>query len=293
VAEGYPWEPGDNIVTLANEFPSNLFPWLNQQSRGVEVRQVPVQDGRVDPNRISEACDQRTRVVAISWVGYASGWRIDVDQICEIAHRHGALLMLDAIQGLGVFPIDVKQTPVDVLAADGHKWMLGPEGAGICFIRKEHLATLRPIGVGWNSVQSSFNYSQPEFKLRDAAARYEGGTQNMSGMMGLSESIDLLMQYGTKPDHSAVGDRVIEISEFACNQLSQIGCQILSPRESGHESGIVTFQFRDHEPDIIRAACRKNGVVVSCRGGGIRLSPHAYVNESDIDRLLGTLLAIE
>ena len=135
VAEGYPWQPGDNVVTLDNEFPSNQYPWLNLASRGVETRRVPAVDGRVDLDRLADACDARTRIVTVSWVGYASGYRVDLDQVAELAHRKGALLFVDAIQGLGVFPLDVQKTPIDFLAADGHKWLLGPEGAGLFYLR--------------------------------------------------------------------------------------------------------------------------------------------------------------
>ena len=128
VAEGYRWRPGDNVVTLDNEFPSNLYPWMNLAERGVETRRVVTDNGRVDLDRIRDACDARTRIVSVSWVGYASGWRSNLDDLAEVAHRRGALLFVDAIQGLGVFPLDVSQTPLDFLAADGHKWLLGPEG---------------------------------------------------------------------------------------------------------------------------------------------------------------------
>jgi len=138
VAEGFPWRQGDNVVTLADEFPTNQYPWMNLADRGVETRRVPTEDGVVDLQRIADACDGRTRVLTVSWVSFCSGWRNDLDRLAEIAHGRGALFFLDAIQGLGVFPLDVRKTPIDFLAADGHKWMLGPEGAGIFFARREH-----------------------------------------------------------------------------------------------------------------------------------------------------------
>src|SRR5947209_19622669 len=121
VAEGFPWEAGDNVVTLADEFPSNLYPWMNQARHGVETRRVPTDNGRVDLNHLADACDDRTRIISISWIGYASGWRNDLAAVAEMAHRRGALFFLDAIQGLGAFPLDVRQTPSDFFAADGHK----------------------------------------------------------------------------------------------------------------------------------------------------------------------------
>src|SRR5262245_21773079 len=169
VAEGFPWQPGDNVVTLANEFPSNQYPWMNQSSKGVEVRRVAVDGGVVDLDRLADACDDRTRIVSLSWVGFATGWRIDVREVAELCHRRGSLFFLDAIQGLGVFPLDVRECGVDFLAADGHKWLLGPEGAGLFFVKQEHLSRLRPLMVGWNSVVQGNDYGNIELRLREDA----------------------------------------------------------------------------------------------------------------------------
>ena len=160
VAEGFPWQAGDNVVILADEFPANQYPWLHLAERGVETRRVPTNEGTVDLDRLAAACDGRTRIVSVSWVGYASGWRNDVDRLVEIAHGCGGLLCLDAIQGLGVFPLNVKHTAVDFLAADGHKWLLGPEGAGVFFLRREHLDRLRPVGLGWRKRQTLPRFSK-------------------------------------------------------------------------------------------------------------------------------------
>ncbi len=129
VAEGFPWQAGDNVVVPASEFPSNLYPWKHLASRGVEVRVVDAPNERLTPAMIDAACDSRTRIVALSWVGYATGWRNDPATFAEIAHKHGACFFLDAIQGCGVLPLDVASIGIDFLSADGHKWMLGPEGA--------------------------------------------------------------------------------------------------------------------------------------------------------------------
>jgi selenocysteine lyase/cysteine desulfurase len=184
VAEGLDWRPGDNVVTLADEFPSNVYPWMNLGPRGVETRRVETDaSGRVDLARLAAACDARTRVVAVSWVGYATGFRHDVERIAEIAHDRSALFVLDAIQGLGVFPLDVSKTPIDALAAGGQKWLLSPEGAGIAYIRREHLDRLRPFGLGSHSVVHESDYTRIELNLKPSAARYEGGAQNMCCMI--------------------------------------------------------------------------------------------------------------
>ena len=152
VADGLDWKEGDNVVLPEHEFPSNVYPWMSLQDRGVELRQVPLDGHKVCIDRIADACDERTRIVSASWVGYASGARLDPKELSTAVHEKGALFFLDAIQGMGVFPLDVVDADIDFLAADGHKWMLGPEGAGIFFLKHQHLDLLRPMNVGWNSV---------------------------------------------------------------------------------------------------------------------------------------------
>ena len=291
VAEGFPWQPGDNVVTLANEFPSNLYPWLHLAGRGVQVRRVPVDGGIPSLDRLIGACDHRTRLVAVSWVGYASGWRWDLPQLAEAVHRTQALLFVDAIQGLGVYPLNVSQTRIDFLAADGHKWLLGPEGAGVFYVRREHLDLLRPTGVGWNSVAQRYDFDRIELTFRDSAARYEGGSMNMPGLHGLGASLDLLRDLGVGPNHSPVAEAILDFTATAAEALQRAGARILSPRVPGHQSGILVMDLPGVAPEAARQRCLDAGVVVSCRGGGIRLSPHAYNDASDLERLLDAISA--
>ena len=282
VAEGYPWQQGDNVVIFDGEFPSNLYPWMNLESRGVETRWVKTEGARFEPRTLENACDSRTRIVAISWVSYSSGWRNDLDQLAELAHRRGALLFVDAIQGLGVFPLDVRRIPVDFFAADGHKWILGPEGAGLLFIRREHLDRLRPLGVGWNSVKHSGNYNHVALDLRDSAARYEGGSYNMPGLMALGACLEMLAGF----DAARMTERVVEISELTAARLEEIGARIHSDRSEGRRSGIVSFELPDRDSEAVRRRCQAAKVKLSCRAGRLRVSPHAYNNEEDVERLV-------
>lgn len=286
VAEGFPWQASDNVVTLANEFPSNQYPWMNLASRGVETRRVPVDGGVVDLARIEAACDSRTRIVAISWVGYASGWRIDVPAVAELCRRRGCYFFLDAIQGLGVFPLDVQTCGVDFLAADGHKWMLGPEGAGILYVKQEHLDLLRPLNVGWNSVVQGNDYTKVELNLRPTAARYEGGSQNMVGFIGLGASLDLLTSLGVGPTSSPVADHILALTDYACERLAERGATFLAPRKGHHRSGIVTFILPGRDPHDIRRQLEAANIITRCRAGGVRLSPHGYNTRDEVDRLI-------
>ncbi len=291
VAEGFPWRSGDNVVVAGNEFPSNLYPWMNLGERGVQARRVAPNGVELAIDQLADACDSRTRLIAVSWVGYSSGWRIDLDELVAMAHQRGCLVFLDAIQGLGVFPLDVKRTPVDFLAADGHKWLLGPEGAGLLFLRSEHLSLLRPLGVGWNSVVHAHDFSRIELQFRRAASRYEGGSRNTVGCLALGASLELLATFGLSPTSLSIAERVLDISGLACQELRAVGAQIVSDRSPQHASGIVSFQFPNRNSFQLRDQCRNHGVVLSCRGGFLRISPHAYNDEEDIRRLVTAITA--
>lgn len=290
VAEGFPWQSGDSVVLPEGEFPSNLFPWLNQQSRGVEVRIVPRREsGVVEIDDLLDAADGSTRIIACSWVGYASGFRLDVAQLVERAHRKGILVFLDAIQGLGIYPLSIRQTPVDFLAADGHKWLLGPEGVGVAMIRREHLDRLRIGNVGWGSVKNSFNYHTPQFDLRDEASRYEAGSANMVGAAALAESLQMFLGVRRRWGVDAIAHRVLDQTELLVDRLEQAGATVAQRPARKHQSGIVTFTVDGFDPAEIRSAGLQRDVVTSCRAGAVRAATHVYNTADDIERLVDAL----
>ncbi len=289
VAEGFPWQPGDNVVLPAQEFPSNQYPWLNLQSRGVEARRVPTIDERLKIDEVRQACDSRTRLIAVSWVGYGTGWRNDLAALAEFAHERGILLFLDAIQGLGVLAMDVQTLPIDFLAADGHKWLLAPEGAGLFYVRREHLDRLRPIGVGWNSVRHSGDFQRIQLDLRTSACRYEGGSMNMAGLIALGASLNLLLEQPC----TAREARMIEVTDSICEQLARHGATVASDRSRERASGIVSFAIGDRDPQFIKKHCLERQVLVNARMGRVRLSPHLYTSQDDIDRLLAALAELD
>ena len=288
VADGFDWQSGDNMVLPDHEFPSNVYPWLSLESRGVEIRRVPLDNHKICLDRIVSACDERTRVVSVSWIGYASGYRIDPKSFATAIHDAGALFFLDAIQGLGVFPLDVRDADIDFLAADGHKWMLGPEGAGIFYLKTEHLDRLRPLNIGWNSVQGS-HFSEVAMKVKREASRYEGGTQNNAGFIGLNASLKLLAQFGLNHVTSPIADQVLQITDRMCEALSANGAEVKSTRGSDCSSGIVAFDVPGHDLAEVRTAMLANNVNVSCRGGYLRAAAHCYNDATDIDRLIETI----
>ncbi len=286
VAEGYPWQPGDNVVIPDHEFPSNIYPWMHLQDRGVELRVVPLDGVRLPIDAIEAAIDSRTRIVSASWVGYASGYRIDPYELAERVHARGALFFLDAIQGLGVFPLDVRRAPIDFFAADGHKWLLGPEGAGLFFLREEHLNLLRPLNVGWNSVAQGNDFSRVELTLRHTASRYESGTQNMAGFIGLGGSLETLRKFGLGPSFSALEQRVLELTDQLAERMLAAGWSLGSDRSCDQvKSGILAFEVPGVDSLQLKQQLLSDRVVLSYRGGKLRLAVHAFNNEADFDRL--------
>ena len=284
VAEGLPWQEGDNVVTAEDEYPANLYPWMNLAKRGVELRRVPSRDGRILLDDLRSAMDARTRLVSLSFVEYASGFRNDLVAIGQMCHEKGVLFCVDAIQGLGVIPLDVQQAPIDFLAADGHKWLLGPEGAGLFWVRRESIEQLHPVGVGWNSVMDSRNFGRIDFRLKPHAGRWESGSLNVGGILALGASLELLLAIGI----NAVWQRVESLTDYLCERVERLGHTVYSSRLPNEKSGIVSIVLPGDVRDFVRR-CRDAGIVVNNRAGRLRVSPHAYNTSEELDRLVELL----
>ena len=265
------------------------MPWKNLESDGIEVRTIEAPRGVVDLQRIADRCDSRTRLLAISWVGYASGWRVDLDELSRLADQRGIAVFLDAIQGLGVFPLDLSQLAIDFVAADGHKWLLGPEGAGLLYIRESRLSELRIRAPGWNSLVDAFSFEPGARDLKRDASRYEGGSHNLGGLVALGASLDLLASLGLGPTASPLASRVLALADYAEQELRARGAVFGFERPTSHRSGILTFSWPGQSPRAIRQRCLARGIAVSVRGGGVRISPHAYNHPGEIDRLIEVL----
>lgn len=287
IAEGFPWKAGDSVVTAADEFPSNLYPWMNLADRGVSVRLVPSRNGRIERSAVEAAVDDTTRLVTLSHVEFASGFRNDLDAISAFCRSRGIAFFVDAIQGLGPHRLDVRRTPVDFLAADGHKWLLGPEGAGFFFVRRDWIERLRPIGVGWHSVVGSYN-AGAEFKLRPDASRWEGGTFNMAGVLAFGASISLFHELGPDTVSRRILDRADRVREIAL----ELGWSIYGPDRPEECSGIVALERLGVDPSRVVRQLRQAGVVVASRRDRLRISPHIYTNEVDLAKLRDGLASV-
>jgi selenocysteine lyase/cysteine desulfurase len=281
VAEGFPFKSGDNVVTAAEEYPSNLFPWLNLADRGVTVRAVASREGRVAVDDLVAAIDSSTRLLAISHVEFGSGFRNDLNVLGEICKKREIAFFVDAIQGLGPLTIDVEQTPIDFLAADGHKWLLGPEGAGLLYIRREWIDRLRPTGVGWHSVTTSYNVPTLEMIFKPNAQRWEGGSFNMPGLTTFGASLDLLMEIGPK----TVSERILDRAELAREVARRAGWSIFSPAGEAEKSGIVMIERVGIDPVAVSRRLREAGIALAARRGRLRISAHIYNNDDDFSRL--------
>jgi selenocysteine lyase/cysteine desulfurase len=282
VAEGFPWQHGDNVVIAAEEYPANQYPWMNQALRGVEVRSVQSRGNRIAIDDLRAAIDSRTRIVSLSFVEFSSGFRNDLDAIGNLCRERGVYFFVDAIQGLGVLPLDVRKAPIDFLAADSHKWLLGPEGAGLFWIHRDLIDLLHPVGVGWNSVVDCYNFSTIDFRLKPSAERWEGGSPNFAGIHAMGASLDLLLAVSVP----VLEARVMELTDYLCDRATSAGFEVFSSREAGERSGIVSLTTPGRDPAALKRRCRECGVIVNHRNGRLRLSPHAYNTTEEIDRFL-------
>jgi cysteine desulfurase/selenocysteine lyase len=234
VANGLDWRPGDRVVAFREEFPANYFPWVRLERRGVQVRWLSV----ADPLEAVDAACRGARLLAISHVNYLSGHRVDLEAIGEICHRHGCLFFVDAIQGLGVFPLDVRRARIDALAADGHKWLLGPEGCGVLYVRRELQDAIEPVEFGWTNVAHYADYASRDMTLRPDAGRYECGTLNTIGCFGLRAAIEFLLEVGVE----AIQGAVLALTARLVEGARAKGYEVLGPADERRRSGIVSIR---------------------------------------------------
>lgn len=281
IASGIDWRSGDKIVGFREEFPANLLPWLRLESRGVRVELLSITDPL---DVIDEAC-RGARLLAISFVNFLSGHRVDLPAIGGICRRHGCFFFVDAIQGMGAFPLDVEAAQIDALAADGHKWMLGPEGCGILYIRQSRQDEIEPVEFGWTNIANYVHYGSELDGLRPDAGRYEPGTLNTIGCYGLRAAIELLLEAGV----DRVCRQVQSLADRIATGAETKGYEILGTRTPANSSGIVSFRKPGVDSRMIVHALKQAGIQATHRQGWVRASPHFYLNHDDIDRTLAEL----
>jgi selenocysteine lyase/cysteine desulfurase len=282
---GLDWQRGDEVVSLEGEFPANYYPWQLLETKGVALRLVKNEYGRFSLDAIAQALGPRTRVVAVSFVQYLSGFRLDLNALGGLCAAHNALLFVDAIQGLGVFPLDVRRAHIAGLAADGHKWLTGPEGAGLLFIRKDLIDSIQPTTIGWMNFRRWMDFTSRDLTWRDDARRYEPGSLNTVGIYGLGAALNLLLEIGVEN----IAERVLDLTDRLRAGLKRQGHRVFGPDLRAECSGIVSFVPRSQTAEQVANLLRDEGIIVSARCGMVRVSPHFYNSEAEIDCLLECL----
>ncbi|MBS7707726.1 aminotransferase class V-fold PLP-dependent enzyme [Chelatococcus asaccharovorans] len=287
VAQGLAWRPGDRIVIADQEFPANVFPWTNLKSRGVEIVTVASVKGRVPQDAVTAAIDERTRLVALSWVEFSTGYRNDLKAIAAACHAKGALFCVDAIQALGALPLDVRDTDIDILATSSHKWLLAPTGVGWMYVRKALIERIGVSYLGQSSVSRSLalDYLDLDLPLWPDARRFEPGILNYQGLVGLTAAIALFNEVGM----ARVRDQIRRLSDRAVSGLLARGYTVISSRAGEEWSGAVSFQSPRLPAPAIHAALAAAHVVISLRNDIVRISPHYYNNDDDIAQFLDAL----
>ncbi len=291
VANGLEWRDGDEVVCYADDYPANVYPWQALASRGVKV--VPLQPertGEITPELVLGALTPRTRLVALASCHYLSGFRLDYEHIGEELHRRNVLFCLDAIQSLGATTIDVRH--IDFLAADSHKWMLGPLGAGIFYVKRRHFETLRPTLLGAWNVHSPDFVAQPTIIFENSARRFEPGALNLLALHGMKASLELILGLGVKQ----IEARLLDLRSFAEDKLLARGFKVIGfANRRSQKTGITTIALDSEEKGVALAKkLRDNRVDISLRHtragvACIRLSPHFYNTEGEIEEVIKIL----
>ncbi len=277
VAMGLDWRAGDKIVAFEGEFPANQYPWQRLESKGVNIEWLPA---TASLERIDQAA-RGARFLSISFVQFLTGFRADIVGIGEVCQRHDVVYFVDAIQGLGAFPIDVQAAHIDALAADGHKWLAGPEGCGILYVSRRLQEQVEPVEFGWTNVASFNDYASRDMTLRPDAGRYECGTLNTVGCYGLRAAIDFLLGIGV--------DKIAPLIRGLAGQIVE------GVRQRGYEvlgvpnAGIVSFRKPGMASEAVCAHLRAHSIITATRAGWVRASPHFYIAPEEIEKMLNLL----
>jgi len=287
LARGLDWKEGDNVVGARLEYPANLFPWMAARARGVELRLVEPVGGRVTPEAVLSLVDGRTRVVALSFVQFWNGYRIDLAEIGAECRKRGVILAVDGIQGLGVLPFDLESMGADFVAAGAGKWLTGPPGVGFTAWRPDLLERIDPLLVGTGSMEDRMNYFEPSFEYAGTARKFEESAISWLDIAAFGAAVGLLLEVGI----DAIAEHVLGLTKRLAEGLVERGCDIIEPwpREPEESSGIVSFRRSGvTEVELLRDL-KAAGVITRTHRDFVRLSPHFYSTEAEVDRVLNVL----
>ena len=283
VAHGFPWQAGDNVVISAEEFPSNRVVWESLMNKGVEVRRVSLPCPGDVEQALIDATDSSTRLLSISSVQFASGLKTDLQRLGTFCKQRDIAFCVDAIQGLGVFPHDVSSMHIDFLVADGHKWLLSPEGLGIFYCAPEWRERLELHEYGWRMLEDPFDMMKTDWKPVATAQRFECGTQNSIAIVAMEQSLSLLLEIGI----DEIWERALERTELLFDLVSANDeLQLISCNAEGRYAGITIFRHKNNSDQDLYEKLSRNNVLCAMRGGGIRFSPHFYIPPDSLKKAI-------
>jgi len=287
IANGLRWSAGDNIVSFEREFPSNYYAWRRIRDEfNVELRLCPERDGRIDLAELASLIDSSTKVVAISSVQFASGFKADLESIGRAARAVDALFCVDIIQGFGAMPFDLPAQFVDAACGASHKWLCAPEGCGMIFLSDRARQRVDPTLVGWISVETPWDFEDREQSFKPNALAWESGTGCSSLFYGLEQSLKLLHEAGAEN----IERHLDQLSEHLCDSLGGKNYEIVSSRRPGERSQIVCIKHSNGlTSNQIAEQLENEKIIVSPRGDRLRIAPHFYNNIEDIERLISAL----
>ena len=291
IAGGLRWQPGDTIISVECEFPSNIYPWLNLQEQGVQVHLVKMRENRIAVEDVLSSITERTRLVSLSLVEFSTGYRNDIATIARYCHEHNIICGIDAMQALGALDIDAQVLGVDYLAAASHKWLLSPQTTGILYIADDLLAYLHTARRGWFSVETPFDFFNYEQPLKAGAARFEHSSSNRLPIIGLDAALGIFECIdGGMP---AVEERILGLTGHVIDGLERLGYPVVSPQGEGERSGIVCFKLHPEHQDIspqqLVDELASRNIHLAARSDVVRISPHFYNTLEEIDVLLNAL----
>jgi selenocysteine lyase/cysteine desulfurase len=284
VAMGFPWNPGDTVLSSNEEFPSNRIPWQALADRGVGFKEVALrQTGKTPEQALIDAMDESTRMLAISAVQYASGLRLDLEILGNACRERNIAFCVDAIQALGAIPVDVEKAHIDFLMADSHKWLLGPEGIAVFYCRKDYLELIKLFQYGWHMVEKYGDFNEKAWQPAASARRFECGTPNILGIRAFAASLSLINEIGIKTIEKRLLGHTEQIHGIIKHSQH---LEAVYPDSASKLSGIVTLRHKTCDPTTLFQHLRKKNIMCAERGGGIRFSPHVYNTDAEIEHAL-------
>ncbi len=280
---------GGNVVTTDVEFPSVTYPWMRvAKERGIELRFARNEGGLIDEDKLRKLVDDRTQVVCISHVEYGSGQRFNIRALAELAHAHGAHLIVDATQSAGVVPLDIKKDDIDFLVSASYKWLLGPFGIALFYLKREHYEELEPPFVGWRSTENPFDFQTTNLSYAKSARKFEYSTMNYAAGMGLARAIEYLLELGIE----RILEHSLKLNDLLLDGVGQLGGKALTPLEKERRAGILSIRFPNVTSRTLADALEANGVMISHRFDAVRFSPHVYNDEEEIQRGVEVLRSV-